>query len=384
MNYEEKQAQRQAYYKQVKKVRSAEERRLLKEHTKRRSRGGRSRSSEEWTEDGEHEHDGFERMRSAPQLDLQAAQGSAPAGSGVAGASLEGLREGLVVAVHRGRAVALADGEQVELALGPDSPRPAAGDVAYFGPGDLPRLVALGERRTVISRPDPGHGNRELVLAANVDTAVIVASVRRPELRPGLVDRFLIAIARGGAQPLLVANKADLAPSAGEREVLERQLAPFSALGLDVVWTSAATGEGLEELGARLAQGTCVFVGHSGVGKSTLLNALDPTSVRDTGVGREFDGKGRHTTTSAQLVELPSGGRLIDTPGIRSLGLWQVGRAELAGYFPEFEGPAQACRFRDCAHLVEPECGVRDAVEQGDVAEARYDAYRRILGTLEE
>lgn len=384
MNYEDKQAQRQAYYKQLKKVRSTEERRLLKEHTKRRPRGGRSRSNDDWSEEDAEEHAGFERIRSAPQMDLRAAQGAAPVGPGSAGVSLEGLREGLVVAVHRGRAVALVDGEELELTLGPDSPRPAAGDLAYFGPGHLPRLVALGERRTVISRPDPGHGNRELVLAANVDTAVIVASVRRPELRPGLVDRFLIAIARGGAQPLLVANKADLAPSDEERAELEQQLAPFRALGLDVIWTSAATGEGLEELGALLAEGTCVFVGHSGVGKSTLLNALDPSSERDTGTGREFDGKGRHTTTSAQLVELPSGGRLIDTPGIRSLGLWQVGRAELAGYFPEFAGPAQLCRFRDCAHLVEPECGVRDAVEEGDVAEARYDAYRRILGTLEE
>ncbi|MCZ6597639.1 MAG: ribosome small subunit-dependent GTPase A, partial [Planctomycetota bacterium] len=159
-------------------------------------------------------------------------------------------------------------------------------------------------------------------------------------------------------------------------------LEPLVAAGVQVVACSAESGEGVADLEERLAGRTCVFVGHSGVGKSSLLNALDPELGIKVSAVRESDGKGRHTTSASTLHRLPCGARVIDTPGVREFGLWNLSAEELAGYFPELAKHAAGCRFRDCSHDHEPDCAVRAAVASGGIPAARWRSYLRIRATL--
>lgn len=223
------------------------------------------------------------------------------------------------------------------------------------------KVQAIGPRHTTLSRTDPGNAHRIRVIAANLDIAVIVASIADPPFRSGLVDRYMVAASVGGVRPVLCLNKCDLdatVPDAG-------------AFGIPTVRCSTRTGRGIDELRDLLAGSLCVFVGHSGVGKSSLLNALaGEEEIARTGVVAEH-GRGRHTTTSSRLYELPNGARVIDTPGIREFGLGRLSAAEVQAGFPEFAG--LPCRFRDCAHRDEPGCAVR---ERGG---ARYASYLRLL-----
>jgi len=237
-------------------------------------------------------------------------------------------------------------------------------------------------RTSVLSRPDPGPGEAvERVIAANVDLVVAIAAIQDPPLRLGLLDRTLIAAERGGAETLIVINKLDLVSPDLETTPSLELLAPYRALGVTVLAVSAECGWGVDALRSEIAAKTCVFVGKSGVGKSSLLNALDPTlglAARDVGAA----GKGRHTTTASALYQLENGARVIDTPGVREFGLWQVTADDVQAYFHEFDDFATSCRFADCSHLHEPDCEVRDAVSRGEIAEARYGSYERMLRTL--
>lgn len=382
---------KKAHERQIKKVRSREEHKLLEENSRQRRQGrGKktNRSKRVRVEEDDFEAI-FEKMRPQKQLDLEAAKQAARASpeEPTASEDVDFDLRGTVISVARDR-VHLRDegGHEHEVDLGSTTLGPAVGDeiLCRRREGARPLGVRLAARRSMLSRPDPHNHRVERVLAANVDVAVIVASVQRPAFKPALVDRFLIAIEKGGCRPLLCVNKADLLEEPGEREGVAEALRPYLDLGLEVIWTSAESGEGIEALARSLREQTCVFVGHSGVGKSTLLNALDPDGQRDTGHGREFDGKGRHTTTSSELVELEGGTRLIDTPGIRILGLWEVTPGELSNHFPEFVEHSDACRFRDCGHTHEPDCAVRAAVDGGEVSAARYATYLRILDSLKE
>ena len=243
------------------------------------------------------------------------------------------------------------------------------------------RIEGVVPRRSCLARSDPGNPHRELAIAANVDVAVIVAAAVDPPLRPGLVDRFLLGLERGGIDPVVCVNKVDLLDAEGARE-LEGLLVPYVELGLDVVRCSAAEGAGVDELRSLLRAKTCVFVGHSGVGKSSLLNALDPGGERSTGDVRAYDGRGRHTTTSSSLRELADGTCVIYTPGVRSFGLAQLTLPELRAAFPELEELASSCRFPDCTHVHEPDCAVEAALEEGRLHAARVDSYRRLAGEL--
>jgi len=239
------------------------------------------------------------------------------------------------------------------------------------------KIAAIATRRTTLSRTDPANPNRERVIAANIEILAIVAAIEDPPFRPGLIDRYLIAAARGGVQPILCINKADLCADiaiAGHAADIWREM------GVPVVLCSTRTGAGIGEIRDLLAGSLAVLAGHSGVGKSSLLNALADEVHARTGAVSEHTGKGRQTTTSARLYELRNGARIIDTPGIRELGLGRVTPAELRFAFADFA--AFQCRFRDCTHRAEPECGVRASVESGMISQARYRSYLRIAGEL--
>ncbi|MFN0244465.1 MAG: ribosome small subunit-dependent GTPase A [Planctomycetota bacterium] len=239
---------------------------------------------------------------------------------------------------------------------------------------------ALRTRSTRLSRPDPGDPRRERVIAANVDTAVIVVSVGEPAFKPAFVDRMLVAVQFGGVAPIVCVNKIERLEGGVERTKLDATRATLHDLSIPLVLASAHDGTGIDELRGQLSGKRCVFVGHSGVGKSSLFNALDPSSERATGNVRESDGRGRHTTTRSCLREVWPGTELVDTPGVRQFGLWGFERATLASYFPEFA--AERCRFRDCSHTVEPACGVRAAVDAGRIAVSRLAVYVRLRAEI--
>jgi ribosome biogenesis GTPase len=210
-----------------------------------------------------------------------------------------------------------------------------------------------------------------------MDALLIVASACQPPLHHGLIDRFLIAAERGELEPVLAINKIDLA------EPDETVLGDYRALEVRILPVSAVTGEGVDGLRAALASRSSVLAGASGVGKSTLVNALVPGAEASTGRVRTKDERGRHTTTAAAVYDLPGGGMLVDTPGIRELGV-HLDAAELPWFFPEFEEHARRCRFNDCTHTHEPGCAVREAVERGELNPRRFEGYLRIFETIEE
>lgn len=236
----------------------------------------------------------------------------------------------------------------------------------------------IGERTSTLFRYAPRkRGVEKHLIAANVDVLLIVAAAKHPPFRPGLIDRFLITAQLGGVFPIICLNKMDLVPEPPE------QLHLYRDLGIPVFKTSCATGEGIEGLREVLCGKTSVFAGHSGVGKSSLLNALDPQLRAYTREVSEATQRGKHATTAAWLYELDGDICVIDTPGIRTLGLWDVGPEELAFYFPDLAEYSLQCRFRNCTHIHEPGCAVQNALEQGRIAAGRYASYKRIRETLE-
>jgi ribosome biogenesis GTPase len=244
------------------------------------------------------------------------------------------------------------------------------------------RLAAVLPRRTVLSRPDPLNPHLQRLIAANIDVVIHVVSVKAPPLRPRLIDRFLIAIQRGGAQAVIGVNKIDLLdPDDRTRELAA--LDPYRALGVPVIACSIRSGEGLNELRALIDGKTCALVGHSGVGKSSILNALDERLDIATGELHKR-GTGRHTTTASTLHDLGGDTYVIDTPGIREFGLWKLTLDTLRDYFPEFSEPGQYCRFNDCTHLHEPGCAVKEQAESGELSRARYEAYVRLAEDLSQ
>jgi ribosome biogenesis GTPase len=251
----------------------------------------------------------------------------------------------------------------------------AVGDQVLFSP-DRRRIDSVLPRRTTLSRADPHNPRLERVIAANVDVVVNVVSLKNPPLRPGLIDRYLIAIGKSGAEPLVCVNKIDLLSGPEELDALR----PYQDIGIQVILCSAATRAGLDSLTEALAGKLCVFAGHSGVGKSSLLNALDPELQITTGSVSETNEKGRHTTTSSALYHLPNGATVIDTPGIREFGLWDVTPDDLRRCYKEFD--AYQCAFSDCTHTHEPDCAIKQDVASGAISSARYESYARILASL--
>jgi ribosome biogenesis GTPase len=294
----------------------------------------------------------------------------------------EGLLPGRVIRVDRGQCdVVTADGTlRADTAfVTPHDPLRVVctGDWVAVEPGGNPRYVrAYLPRRTAFVRSTSSKRSEGQILAANVDHAVVAVSLAA-ELDLARIERFLALAWESGAQPVVVLTKADLVPDAVTRAHLVQDV-ETSAPGVPVLTVSARDGDGLDVLAAITAGGTSVLLGQSGAGKSTLANALLGEDVMDVQAIRDVDGKGRHTTTTRNLLALPGGGVLIDTPGLRGVGLWDAG-AGVGQVFAEIEELAEGCRFHDCAHESEPGCAVLDAVETGDLPQRRLESYRKLL-----
>lgn len=249
-----------------------------------------------------------------------------------------------------------------------------AGDEVLWEPTgpDSGVIVRVEPRRSTISR---GSAHREHVIAANIDQAVIVVSVVDPPLKPALIDRFLVSAEKGGVRAVVCLSKVDLIEPADVQPIA----GVYARIGYDVVLTSVVTGQGLARLRELLQGRESVLTGQSGVGKSSLINAIDPSLELPTQEVSADSGKGRHTTRVAELLPLSCGGWIVDTPGVRQMQLWNVAPGEVEGYFREFRPFVPDCRFPDCTHTHEEGCGIQRAVHEGLIATTRYEGYLRIL-----
>ncbi|WP_229819097.1 ribosome small subunit-dependent GTPase A [Streptomyces lateritius] len=251
------------------------------------------------------------------------------------------------------------------------------GDWVAVDPDGDPRYVrTLLPRRTAFTRSTSSKRSEGQILAANVDHAIITVSLAL-EVDLGRVERFLALAWESGAQPLVVLSKADLVPDPLGLSYLVEDVESV-APGAQVLPVSAATGEGVEVLAAIVGGGTSVLLGASGAGKSTLANTLLGEDVMTVQAARDVDGKGRHTTTTRNLLVLPGGGVLIDTPGLRGVGLWDA-ETGVGQVFAEIQELAADCRFHDCAHEAEPGCAVRAATEDGSLSVRRLESYHKLL-----
>lgn len=243
-------------------------------------------------------------------------------------------------------------------------------------------VEAVEPRSSVLTRPDYYDGLKPV--AANVDQMVIVSSVL-PELSLNIIDRYLIASETLDIAPLLVLNKIDLLNDE-MRELYDEWLEIYRKIGYQVLYVSKETGEGIADLEARLQNKINIFVGQSGVGKSSLVNALMPelNDIAEEGEISENSGLGQHTTTAARLYHIPSGGDLIDSPGVREFGLWHLENDDITEAYREFRPYLGGCKFRDCKHGDDPGCILREAVEKGEISDIRFDNYHRIIESMAE
>lgn len=258
----------------------------------------------------------------------------------------------------------------------------AVGDevvVSLDGPGSGV-VEAVLPRRSVLTRPDVFYSHLQQVIVANAGQLLAVSSWRNPALWPELLDRYLIAAERHNLQPLICLNKVDLAD---DRRECDAALAPYKQLGYRTVLTSALTGEGVAELRQLLRGKTTILAGLSGVGKSSLLSAVQPgLSLRIAEVSARRH-EGRHTTAQVNSLELDMGGRVVDTPGIREFGLSGLRRSELVHFYPEIAA-VTGCRYADCSHMHEPGCAVRVALRERRLSAVRFKSYCKIWESLPE
>ncbi|NNK62786.1 MAG: ribosome small subunit-dependent GTPase A [Gemmatimonadetes bacterium] len=279
--------------------------------------------------------------------------------------------------------VYLDDGSEVEAFLRGRLKREArAGDKVVIGDrvrigsehqGDeiVRTIEEVAPRRTRIVRRS-GPGRKPKAVAANLDRLVVVQSLRAPDPRLEVIDRFLVLAEVDEIPALLVLNKTDLEGAAEQADLLE---ALYRDVGYSVLRTSPVTGEGIPALAEALSTGVSALVGPSGAGKSTLLNAVEPGLELRTGIVSRVAGRGRHTTVSSRMIPLSGGGLVADTPGFGDVGLWGVGEAELERCFPDIARYGEGCRFRGCRHLEEPGCAVKEAVEEGWIAPSRLASF---------
>lgn len=241
-------------------------------------------------------------------------------------------------------------------------------------------IEKIEKRHTVLSRSDNLSRNKEQLIASNIDTLIITVSVQGPNLKPPLIDRYIIAARKGKLRPIIVINKTDLLQSCAEEERLmyESCLQTYPKLGIPLYPVNIHSAESLKALKDGLIGFTSVFSGQSGVGKSSLINALFEKELK-TGDVIHRTGKGAHTTTTATLVPIEGGGFVVDTPGIKSFGIWKVTKQDIKTYFTEILDASKTCKFYNCTHHHEPGCYVKQAVEEGLISPLRYASYLSLL-----
>ena len=299
---------------------------------------------------------------------------------------------GTVITVKAGQcSVVTEDDKRIKCLLRPELAMAQKSDLAvgdiirYSTNPDGTNIVETVElRHSILSRPDPYDRRLERVIVANIDIVVVVASVHTPPLNTNLIDRYLLAINRGGIKPLICVNKIDLLKDdAGEMEHVDEALEPYKQLGIDVIKCSAEANYNIEALREELKGKPAVFVGHSGVGKSSILNVIDPSLDIETRTVQRGSGKGRHTTVRSNLYHLSGDITIIDTPGVRGFGLWKMEPSELRWYFDEFDQYADSCKYSNCTHTHEPGCAVKEALEGNRALSRRYESYLKMLESLD-
>lgn len=263
----------------------------------------------------------------------------------------------------------------------------AVGDIVDFdvegGEDQTVIIHTIHDRRNYINRQSPRHKHQQHIIAANVDQSLLIATLREPRTSLGFIDRFLVACEMYHVPAIIVFNKSDIYKEK-ELELFNDISEIYTTIGYQVFLISSLKNEGMEALRATLKDRTSLISGHSGVGKSSFINAVLPGSVIKTKDVSGWSGKGMHTTTFAEMYDLPEGGCIIDTPGMREFGLVDLTREELSGYFPEMRRLLQDCQFNNCQHINEPGCAIKDAVADGRISEDRYVSYYNILESLSE
>ncbi len=238
-------------------------------------------------------------------------------------------------------------------------------------------ITKLEPRKNYIIRRSVNLSKQTQIIGANLDLALLVVTLASPPTSTGFIDRFLVTAEAYGIPAALVFNKLDLFSEEG-LEILAEYIAIYENLGYPCFTVSALERENIETLNEVLKDKITLISGHSGVGKSTLINAIIPGSDLKTGNISDWSDKGKHTTTFAEMIDLPFGGKLIDTPGIRELGIVDIEPQELSHYFPEMRNLLNQCKFHNCRHINEPGCAVLDALENGGIEPSRYDSYLSI------
>ncbi|SMO42284.1 ribosome small subunit-dependent GTPase A [Fodinibius sediminis] len=261
----------------------------------------------------------------------------------------------------------------------------AVGDFVQFSINEdgTGRIEKIEDRRNYLIRESTHHQEGNQILAANIDRAYVVQAIRQPILKRGFLDRFLVTCEAYQIPARIVLNKMDLATEQ-DQAFIDDFTELYDSLGYHVLLTSIYDEPSLEKLKDDLRDKTSVFVGPSGVGKTSLLNHIEPSIDRKVGAISHYNEKGIHTTTFAKLLPLHFGGYLVDTPGIREFGLVNIEPWELSLFFPEMLEYRQQCKFNNCTHSHEPGCGVVNAFKEGHIHPDRYDSYLNILDSLEE
>lgn len=244
-------------------------------------------------------------------------------------------------------------------------------------------ITGILDRRNYINRQSPRVKHQHHIVAANLDQSLMVATLKEPRTSQGFIDRFLVASEMYHVPAIIAFNKADLHKKK-ESEKFEQWRDMYQAIGYKVFLVSAKGNEGIGPLAEELKNKITLISGHSGVGKSSLLNVILPGVELKTGDISGWSGKGQHTTTFAEMFDLPGGGSIIDTPGMREFGLVDIEKQELSHYFPEMRTRLNDCQFNNCLHVNEPGCAIKDAVAEGDISEDRYVSYFNILDSIEE
>ncbi|MFA3791844.1 small ribosomal subunit biogenesis GTPase RsgA [Aliiglaciecola sp. SL4] len=260
------------------------------------------------------------------------------------------------------------------------------GDKVEFRPGKDANegvngiIELVHDRMSVLTRPDFYDGVKPI--AANIDQIIIVSSVL-PALSLNIIDRYLVASEDVQIQPILLLNKIEML-DADERKRVDKELQIYRDIGYQVLLTSCKTGEGIDQLKGILTEKISVFVGQSGVGKSSIVNQLLPDADEAIGDISDNSGLGQHTTTAAKMLHFPGGGDLIDSPGVREFALWHLPVEKVTSGFIEFRDYIGGCKFRDCKHLDDPGCIIKQAALNGEIAMQRYESYHKILSSMED